>query len=129
MLKFSIAMSGMPSHRNSLRTATVSSGCPRRASETLLRNMRQQISSALDLVVHTARLTDGTRKVVGVTEVVGMEGDMIMVQELFTYQREGTDADGRVVGRFLSTGIRPRFAERVKSSSHDVDMKIFEYLG
>jgi pilus assembly protein CpaF len=94
-----------------------------------IRAMRQQISSALDLVVHTARLTDGTRKVVGISECVGMEGDTIMVQELFTFQREGTDAEGRVIGKFASTGIRPRFAERVKSSSHDVDNKIFEYLG
>jgi pilus assembly protein CpaF len=94
-----------------------------------IRAMRQQISSALDLVVHTARMTDGTRKVTSISEVVGMEGDMIMVQELFAYQRDGSDADGRVTGRFLSTGIRPRFADRIKSSSHDVDMKVFEYLG
>src|SRR5579862_8179000 len=94
-----------------------------------IRAMRQQISSALDLVVHTARLPDGTRKVVGVSEVAGMEGDMIMIQELFTFQREGTDAEGRIQGKFVSTGIRPRFAERAKSSSHDVDMKVFEYLG
>jgi len=94
-----------------------------------IRAMRQQISSALDLVVHTARMPDGTRKVVGVSEVAGMEGDMIMVQELFTYQREGADAEGRIIGKFVSTGIRPRFAERAKSSSHDVDMKVFEYLG
>jgi len=57
-----------------------------------------------------------------------MEGDMIMIQELFTFQREGSEADGRIIGRFVSTGIRPRFAERVKSSSHDVDLKVFEYL-
>jgi pilus assembly protein CpaF len=94
-----------------------------------IRAMRQQISSALDLVVHTARMIDGTRKVTGISEVVGMEGDTIMIQELFTYQREGTDADGRIIGRFVSTGIRPRFAERAKSSSHAIDPKIFEYLG
>jgi pilus assembly protein CpaF len=96
--------------------------------ELPIRAMRQQISSALDLVVHTARMTDGTRKVVGISEVAGMEGDMIMIQELFAFQREGADDDGRIRGRFVSTGIRPRFADRVKSSSHSVDLNIFDYL-
>ena len=54
---------------------------------------------------------------------------MIMIQELFTFQRDGLDGDGRIVGKFVSTGIRPRFADRAKSSSHDVDMKVFDYLG
>ncbi len=94
-----------------------------------IRAMRQQISSALDLVVHTQRMSDGTRKVTTVSEIVGMEGDTVMMQELFTYHRDGVEADGRIIGRFLSTGIRPRFAERIKSSGHEVDPKIFDYLG
>ena len=93
------------------------------------RAMRQQISSALDLIVSTARLPDGSRKVTSVSEVAGMEGDTVMLQELFAYQREGTDAQGNIVGRFVATGIRPRFAEKVKASSHDIDPRIFEYLG
>jgi len=93
------------------------------------RAMRQQISSALDLIVSTARLTDGTRKVTSISEVAGMEGDTIMLQELFAYQREGMDEQGNITGRFVATGIRPRFAEKVKASSHDIDPRIFDYLG
>ncbi len=93
------------------------------------RAMRQQISSALDLIVSTARLTDGSRKVTSVSEVAGMEGDTIMLQELFAYQREGVDEQGNITGRFVATGIRPRFAEKVKASSHDIDPRIFDYLG
>jgi len=93
------------------------------------RAMRQQISSALDLIVSTARLTDGSRKVTSISEVAGMEGDTIMLQELFAYQREGVDEQGSITGRFVATGIRPRFAEKVKASSHDIDPRIFDYLG
>ena len=93
------------------------------------RAMRQQISSALDLIVSTARLTDGSRKVISISEVAGMEGDTIMLQELFAYQREGVDEQGNITGRFVATGIRPRFAEKVKASSHDIDPRIFDYLG
>src|SRR5262245_31828120 len=91
------------------------------------RAMRQQISQALDVIVQTARLADGTRRVTSVAEVAGMEGDTIMLQELFTFHRESVD-DGKIVGRLVSTGIRPRFAERVKASSHAVDPAAFDYL-
>jgi pilus assembly protein CpaF len=89
--------------------------------------MRQQISLALDVIVQTARLSDGTRKVTSVSEVVGMEGDTIMLQELFTFERGGTEA-GQVVGQFVSTGLRPHFAEQLKASSHEIDTSVFEYL-
>ena len=92
------------------------------------RAMRQQISLALDVVVHTARLSDGGRSVTSVTEVVGMEGDTITLHDLFTYERDGTDADGNAVGRLASTGIRPRFADKLKLSGHEVDSKAFDYL-
>src|SRR5215468_2347534 len=91
------------------------------------RAMRQQISQALDIIVQTARLADGTRRVTSVAELAGMEGDTIMLQELFTFQRESAE-DGKIVGRLASTGIRPRFAERVKASSHEVDPTVFDYL-
>src|SRR5262245_14580249 len=89
--------------------------------------MRQQISQALDVIVQTARLADGTRRVTSLSEVVGMEGDTIMMQELFAFEREGLE-DGRIVGRVKPTGIRPNFAERMKASSHDVDASVFDYL-
>jgi pilus assembly protein CpaF len=93
------------------------------------RAMRQQISLALDVIVHTARFADGTRKVTGVSEVLGMEGDTIALQELFTFQREGVDEDGKLLGQFLPTGIRPRFADQLKTSSHRIDEAVFDYLG
>jgi pilus assembly protein CpaF len=93
------------------------------------RAMRQQISSALDVVVHTSRLSDGTRKLTSICEIAGMEGDTIMLQELFSFQREGTDNEGNIFGRFTASGIRPRFAEKIKASSHEIDPRIFDYLG
>ncbi len=91
------------------------------------RAMRQQIGQALDVVLQTARLPDGSRRVVSVTEVVGMEGDTITLQELFVYERDGME-DGHPVGRIVSTGLRPHFIEKMKASSHDVDPAVLEYL-
>ena len=96
--------------------------------ELPVRAMRQQISLALDVVVHTSRLSDGSRKVTGVSEVVGMEGDTVMLQELFRFERDRAEADGSVAGRFVSTGIRPRFADQLKHSGGGIDPKVFDYL-
>ena len=78
------------------------------------RAMRQQIASAVNLVIQVARLTDGTRRIVSISEITGMEGEMITMQEIFQFERTGVDGAGKVVGRFRTTGIRPRFAERLK---------------
>jgi pilus assembly protein CpaF len=96
--------------------------------EIPVKAMRQQISAALDAIVHTARLADGSRKVTGISEVVGMEGDTIMLQELFTFMREGKDADGNISGRFMATGIRPHFADQLKHSGGEVDARALGYL-
>jgi len=92
------------------------------------RAMRQQIALAIDIVIQTARFSDGTRKVTSIYEVTGMEGDTINMQELFTFRREGVDPDGNILGTFMSTGIRPRFADSIKASSHAIDPAVFEYL-
>jgi pilus assembly protein CpaF len=76
------------------------------------RAMRQQIASAVNVVIQVARLTDGTRRIISISEITGMEGEMITMQEIFQFERSGVDAAGRVLGRFRSNGIRPRFAER-----------------
>ena len=80
-----------------------------------VRAIREQVASALDMVVHTARLRDGTRKVLGVSEVVGMEGDIVTMQEIVRFAQHGVDDDGRVVGKFCYSGVQPnclkRFAE------------------
>ena len=78
------------------------------------RAMRQQVASAVNMVIQVARLTDGTRRIVSISEITGMEGEMITMQEIFLFERTGVDASGKVVGRFRTTGIRPRFAERLK---------------
>lgn len=78
------------------------------------RAMRQQIASAVNLVVQVARLTDGTRRIVSISEITGMEGEMITMQEIFLFERTGVDPAGKVIGAFRTTGIRPRFAERLR---------------
>ncbi len=78
------------------------------------RAMRQQIASAVDLVIQVARLTDGTRRIVSISEITGMEGETITMQEIFQFERTGVDGTGKVIGRFRTTGVRPRFAERLK---------------
>ncbi|CAJ6479311.1 type II secretion system protein [Burkholderia pseudomallei] len=77
------------------------------------KTMRQQISSALSVVVQTARLTDGKRKIVSIQELTGMEGEIINMQEIFTFKRTGLDASGNVLGYFTATGVRPKFTERL----------------
>lgn len=81
-----------------------------------VRAIREQIQSGLDVVVHQSRLKDGSRKVVNITEIVGMEGDTITLQDIFTYKVEGVDSLGRMKGSFTATGIRPNFVEKLASS-------------
>jgi pilus assembly protein CpaF len=90
------------------------------------RAMRQQIAAAINLVVQVARLSDGTRRVTSISEITGMEGETITMQEIFQYERTGVDASGMVIGRFRPTGIRPRFAERLKTSGFTLPRIFFE---
>ena len=76
------------------------------------RAIREQMASALHLILQVNRLADGSRRVVALTEVAGMEGDVVVLQDLFTFENRGLDADGRVIGELTATGIRPSFAER-----------------
>jgi pilus assembly protein CpaF len=77
------------------------------------RALREWICSALDLIVQLIRLSDGTRKIVAISEIVGMEGNIITTQDIFTFERQGVNEQGTVLGRHKSTGIRPKFAERL----------------
>ena len=74
--------------------------------ELPLRAIREQIASAIDLIVHQARLRDGSRKITHLTEVLGMEGDVITMQDIYAFEQTGVDAEGKVLGRFRATGIR-----------------------
>jgi pilus assembly protein CpaF len=91
-----------------------------------VRAMRDYIASALDLMVHVARLSDGTRKVTRVTEVVGMEEDVVTSQDIFVFEQQGIDADGRVHGFFRATGIRPKFSERLERVGIHLESEVFD---
>ena len=93
------------------------------------KGVRAQIASAIDVVVHVQRMSDGTRKVLTVSEVVGMEGDVITMQDLFVYHREGIDDDGNVIGHFAATGIRPKAAERLLEYGINLDETLFSNIG
>ena len=88
--------------------------------------MREQISSALDVIVQVSRLSDGRRKVVSIAEVTGMEGNVVTMQDVFVFQRKGMAEDGTVQGEYRATGIRPRFIDRLKISGVNVPAGIFE---
>jgi pilus assembly protein CpaF len=92
------------------------------------RAMRQQIAAAINLVVQVARLSDGTRRVTAISEIAGMEGETITMQEIFMYERTGVDSQGQVIGRFRPTGIRPRFAEKLKACGHQLPRVFFEEM-
>ncbi|HJW03744.1 MAG TPA: CpaF family protein [Azospira sp.] len=88
--------------------------------------MRAQISSALTVVIQVSRLSDGKRKVVSVQEITGMEGDIVTMQEIFTYHQTGIGPDGKVLGHFRATGIRPKFLDRLRSAGVVVNEKMFD---
>jgi len=88
--------------------------------------MRQQIASAIHLVVQQTRLADGTRKVTSISEITGMEGDVITMQEIFVFEKAGLNKDGKVVGRFRATGVRPKCAERLKAAGILLPTEMFE---
>jgi pilus assembly protein CpaF len=89
------------------------------------RAMRQQIASAIHVVIQVARLSDGTRKIMSIQEIAGMEGDVITMQEIFAFERQGMDEDERVLGRFRATGIRPRFTDRLRAYGIDLPQLLF----
>jgi pilus assembly protein CpaF len=91
-----------------------------------IRAIRQQVASAIDLFVQISRFSDGTRRVVALTECVGMEGDLITMQDIFVFERTGLTEQGRVTGRFRATGIRPRFYDRLRASGMHIPASVFQ---
>jgi pilus assembly protein CpaF len=91
-----------------------------------MRAMRDYVASALDLVVHVSRLSDGTRKVVRVTEIVGMEEDVVTTQDIFTFDQQGIDSGGRVIGFHRATGVRPKFTERLARAGIHLGSEVFD---
>jgi pilus assembly protein CpaF len=90
------------------------------------RAMRQQIASAIHAVVQISRLSDGTRKVMSISEVTGMEGEIVMMQDIFVFDRRGIDEGGKVRGFFRATGIRPKFADRLAAAGCRLRPALFE---
>lgn len=88
--------------------------------------MREQISSALTAIIHISRLSDGKRKVTSIQEITGMEGDVITMQDIFTYEQTGIGPDGTVLGHFRATGIRPRFVDRLRVHGITVSDELFD---
>jgi pilus assembly protein CpaF len=91
------------------------------------RAVRQQIASAVNLIVQITRLSDGTRKVTTISEIAGMEGDVITMRDIFTFDRTGVLSDGRVTGRFRATGIRPKCSDRIASAGIRMPPDMFEH--
>ncbi|WP_434718331.1 CpaF family protein [Paraburkholderia sp. A1BS-2L] len=123
-------------HEGSL--ATVHANTPRDAL-TRLENMigmaglnlpqkaaRHQISSAIGVVIQVARLTDGRRKITSIQEITGMEGDVINLQEIFTFKRAGVDKNGKVCGHFCATGVRPKFSDRLQAFGVAVPDNVYD---
>jgi len=94
--------------------------------EMPLRAMRAQIASAVNLLVQISRLQDGSRRMVSITEVTGMEGEVITMQEIFRYQRLGLEPDGTIIGRFTANGVRSYYSDRFKQWGYDLPPRIYE---
>ena len=90
-----------------------------------VRAIREQISSAVDLIVQQSRLRDGSRKITHLTEVQGMEGEIITLQDIFVFEQNGCDETGKVIGRFKPTGIRPKFLEKLSASGTNIPNELF----
>jgi pilus assembly protein CpaF len=89
-------------------------------------SIRQQIAAAVHVLVQAARLSDGSRRVVNVTEVTGMEGEVVTLQDIFVFEKRGLNADGHVVGRFAATGIRPKFYEKLLAAGIRLRPDLFD---
>ena len=90
------------------------------------RAIRQQISSAITMVVQLSRMSDGTRRVTHLTEITGMDEDVVSMQDIFVFEKHGISPQGRVIGQFAATGIRPKFAEKLKASGITLPASLFE---
>ena len=93
--------------------------------ELPLRAIRSQISSAVDIIVQIARLRDGSRKIINIAEVTGMEGDIITLQDLFFFENHGLDKDGRITGAFVSSGLRPQCTEKLAMNGVNLSLDLF----
>jgi pilus assembly protein CpaF len=92
------------------------------------RAVRQQIASAVDIIVQVTRMSDGRRRVTAVSEITGMEQDVITMQDIFLFERTGMTPDGRVAGRFRATGIRPKCSDKLAAAGHPLPIEMFDHV-
>jgi pilus assembly protein CpaF len=92
------------------------------------KSVRQQTAAAISIVVQVSRMSDGSRKVVNISEITGMEENVISMQEIFTFSRKGVGPDGKVIGVFQPSHIRPKFLERLRMSGIFLSPGLFEQI-
>jgi pilus assembly protein CpaF len=90
-----------------------------------LHSMRAQLASALNVVIQLERMADGKRRIVSLQEITGMEQDIVTMQEIFSFKRAGIDENGHVIGHFEATGVRPKFADRLRSHGVELPSSLF----
>jgi pilus assembly protein CpaF len=90
-----------------------------------IKAIREQISGAIDVIIQQTRLKDGTRKIVNITEVQGMDGEVIVLQDIFSFKQEGLNSEGKIIGRLVPTGVRPKFYERLEASGIHIPASVF----
>jgi pilus assembly protein CpaF len=88
--------------------------------------VRKQIAAAITIVVQVARFNDGTRRVTHISEITGMEDDVVSMQDVFVFEKQGVSPDGRTLGTFTATGIRPKFADKLQASGISLPANFFE---
>jgi pilus assembly protein CpaF len=93
--------------------------------ELPIKAIREQIAGAIDVIIQQSRLKDGTRKIVNITEVQGLEGDIIVLQDIFTFRQDAVSSEGKVIGRLVPTGVRPKFYERLEASGIHIPIGVF----
>lgn len=93
--------------------------------ELPVKAIREQIAGAVDVIIQQSRLKDGTRKIVNITEVQGLEGDVIVLQDIFSFIQQGVDSQGKIIGKLVPTGVRPKFYERLESSGIQIPTSVF----
>jgi pilus assembly protein CpaF len=91
------------------------------------RAIRAQIASAVDLIVQVSRMSDGTRRVTHISEITGTSGDMVSIQDIYLFEKLGLGPSGNVRGRFYSTGIVPKFAERLKAAGIPLGLNLLDH--
>ena len=113
-------------HANSPRDAIarVETMCLMAGMDLPVRAIREQVASAMDLIAHQERMRDGTRKIVNITEVSGMEGDVITMTDIFVFEQTGIE-NGKIIGRLRPTGLRPKFMDKIEAAGINLPPSIF----